>query len=73
MSLVGNWRAIMGPRGMGRRRRPTGDALRKVIETAEWKADLGSTISRRAQFRKDLDKDYADAESVFVELGLAKH
>ena len=53
------------------------NALRKVIETAEWKVDLERNLwvddfETGAQFRKSLDKDYADAKSVFVELGLAK-
>ena len=76
--VVGNWRAIMGPRGMGAAQIAYWEnALRKVIETAEWKADLERNFwvddfATGAQFRKDLDKDYADAKSVFVELGLAK-
>jgi putative tricarboxylic transport membrane protein len=53
------------------------NALRRVIESAEWKADLERNFwvddfATGAQFRRDLDKDYADAKSVFVELGLAK-
>jgi len=52
-------------------------ALRKVTESAEWKADLEKNFwvddfTTGAQFRKDLEKDYADMKAVFVELGLAK-
>jgi putative tricarboxylic transport membrane protein len=76
--VVGNWRAILGPKGMGTAQVTYWEnALRKVIETAEWKADLEKNFwtddfATSAQFRKDLEKDYADAKSVFVELGLAK-
>jgi putative tricarboxylic transport membrane protein len=76
--VVSNWRAILGPRGMGAAQIAYWEnALRKVIETAEWKADLERNLwvddfETGAQFRKSLDKDYADAKSVFVELGLAK-
>jgi len=79
MNLVlGNWRAIMGPRGMAAAQIVYWEnALRKVIEAGEWKADLERNFwvddfATGAQFRKDLEKDYADMKSVFVELGLAK-
>jgi len=76
--VFGPWRAIMGPKGM-----PTAQtaywetALRKVTETAEWKADLEKNFwfddfVTGAQFRKDLDKDYANMKAVLTELGLAK-
>lgn len=76
--VVSNWRAILAPRGMTAVQIAYWEnALRKVIKTAEWKADLERNFwvddfATGAQFRKDLDKDYADAKSVFVELGLAK-
>ena len=73
------WRAIIGPRGMSAAQTAYwANALRKATETAEWKADLEKNIwaddfTTGAQFRKDLDKDYADIKSVLVDLGLAKH
>jgi putative tricarboxylic transport membrane protein len=76
--VLGNWRAIMGPRGMSAAQTAYWEnALRKVIEAAEWKADLEKNFwvddfATGARFRKDLEKDYADTKSVFVELGLAK-
>jgi putative tricarboxylic transport membrane protein len=76
--VVSNWRAILGPKGMAAGQTAYWEnALRKVTETAEWKADLERNFwvddfATSAQFRKDLDKDYADAKAVFVELGLAK-
>ena len=73
-----SWRAIMGPRGMAAAQIDYWEnALRKVTETAEWKADLEKNLwvedfMTGAQFRRSLDKDYADHKSVLVELGLAK-
>jgi putative tricarboxylic transport membrane protein len=74
-----SWRAIMGPRGLASAQVEYWEsALRKVTETAEWKADLEKNLWAEdfmtgAQFRRELDKDYADHKSVLVELGLAKH
>jgi putative tricarboxylic transport membrane protein len=73
-----NWRAILGPRGMAPAQIEYWEnALRKVTETAEWKADLEinhwvDDFMAGAQFRKDLDRSYADHRSLLVELGLAK-
>ena len=76
--VVGNWRAILAPAGMGAAQVAYWEnALRKVIESPEWKADLernfwvGDFVTG-VQLRKDLDKDYADMKSVFLELGLGK-
>lgn len=76
--VVRNWRAIMGPRGMAAAHIDYWEnALRKVTETAEWKADLEKNLwvedfMTGAQFRRDLDKEYAEHKTVLVELGLAK-
>ena len=76
--VFGNWRAIMGPKGMAAAQTAYWEnALKRVTETAEWKADLEKNhrlddFMTGAQFRKELDKDYADHKSVLVELGLAK-
>ena len=53
------------------------DALRKVTETAQWQADLEknlwvSDFVAGAQFRKELEKDYAEMKALLVDLGLAK-
>ena len=53
------------------------NALRKATETAEWKSDLEKTLgvddfAIGAQFRKDLEKDYADTKAVLLDLGMAK-
>ena len=79
MELVfGLPRNIMGPKGMASTRSAYWeDALRKVTETAEWKADLekhlwSDNFVTGAQFRKDLDREYANFQSVLTDLGLAK-
>ena len=76
--VVSNWRAIFGPKAMAAAQIAYWEsALRKVTESAEWKADLEKNFwvddfATGAQFRKDLEKDYADMKAVFVELGMAK-
>jgi putative tricarboxylic transport membrane protein len=76
--VVNNWRAILAPAGLPAAQMAYWEnALRKVVETAEWKADLeknfwAADFATGAQLRKDFDKDYADMRSIFVELGLAK-
>lgn len=76
--VVGRWRAIMGPKGMSAAQIAYWEsALKKVTETAEWKTDLeknfwSDDFVTGAQFRRDLDKDYADTKAVLVDLGLAK-
>ena len=74
----GNWRAIMGPRGLTPAQIATWEAvLRKVVESPEWKEDLAKNywsddFSTGAQLKKDLAQDEAAMRLVLVELGLAK-
>lgn len=76
--VFGTFRAIMGPKGMGAAQVAFWEnTLRKVTETAEWKADIEKNFwlddfVTGPQFRKDLDKEYADMKAVLVDLGLAK-
>jgi putative tricarboxylic transport membrane protein len=76
--VFGNWRAIMGPKGMTAAQTAYWEnALRRASQTAEWKSDLEKNhwvddFATSAQLRKDLDKDYADTKAVLVDLGLAK-
>lgn len=77
--VYGGWRSIMGPKGMTAPQVAYWEnALRKVAQSAEWKAELernywSDDFVTSAQFRKDLDKDYADMKAVLTDLGLAKH
>jgi putative tricarboxylic transport membrane protein len=76
--VTGGWRAIMGPKGLT----PVQvayweDALSRATKVPEWRTDLeknfwSDDFVTSAQFRKDLEKDYADMKAVLVDLGLAK-
>ncbi len=74
----GTFRAIMGPKGMGAAQVAFWEnTLRKVTEAAEWKTDLEKNFwlddfVTGAQFRTDLDKEYADMKAILVDLGMAK-
>ena len=75
---AGSWRGIIGPKGLAPAQVTYWEGvLRKMAETPEWKADLeknywSSDFMPSAQFRKELEKDYAGTKAVLVELGLAK-
>lgn len=76
--VYGGWRAIMGPKGITPAQVAYWEnVLRKATEAPEWKTDLernfwSDDFVPSAQFRKDLEQDYAAMKSVLVELGLAK-
>jgi putative tricarboxylic transport membrane protein len=71
-------RYFIGPKGMAAAQTAYWEnALRKVTETVEWRADLEKNLwsddfVTGAQFRKDLEKDYADNKAVLTDLGLAR-
>ena len=72
------WRAIVGPKGRSAAQVAYWETvLRKATEYPEWKADIeknywSDDFATSAQFRKDLDNDYASMKTVLSELGLAK-
>ena len=74
----GSWRTILGPKGLTPEQVAYWESnLRKVTESAEWKAELeryfwSNYFFSGAALRKNLDKEYADSKAVLVELGLAK-
>jgi putative tricarboxylic transport membrane protein len=74
----GNWRAVMGPKGMTPAQIARWEGvLRQVVQTPEWKADLENNFWTNDftvgnAFKQDLEKDYAAMKAVLVELGLAK-
>lgn len=76
--VYGGWRAIMGPKGITPAQVAYWEnVLQKATEVPEWKTDLernfwSDDFVPSAQFRKDLEQDYAAMKSVLVELGLAK-
>lgn len=76
--VYGSWRTIFGPKGLSPEHLAYWEnALRKVSETAEWKAELdrycwSDYFVTGAALRKNLDKEYADMKSVLIELGLVR-
>jgi putative tricarboxylic transport membrane protein len=76
--VFGGWRAILAPKGLTPAQVAYWESvLRKATQAPEWKADIeknfwSDDFVTGEQFRKDLDKDYADMRAVLVDLGLAK-
>jgi len=76
--VFSGWRAVLAPRGLTPAQ--VGfweDALRKATASPEWKADVeknywSDDFAGSAQFRKELDAEYAAMSAVMAELGLAK-
>jgi putative tricarboxylic transport membrane protein len=74
----GNWRAVMGPKGMTPAQVTRWEGvLRQVVQSPDWQTDLEKNFWTNdftvgEAFRKDLDKDYAAMKAVLVEIGLAK-
>lgn len=76
--VSGSWRGIFGPKGLTPPQIAYWEnALRRVAETPEWKADLETNFWQHhfvtgAALKKELDQEYADDKAVLVDLGLAK-
>jgi len=76
--VYGSWRSVVGPKGLtGEQVAFWENALRKVVESADWKAELernywGDFFMTGAEFRKTIDSEYRAMKGVLVELGLAK-
>ncbi|MGH8634100.1 MAG: tripartite tricarboxylate transporter substrate binding protein [Burkholderiales bacterium] len=76
--VFGGWRAIMGPKGLSAAQVAYWEGvLRKATQVPEWRTDLENNywsddFVTSQQFRKDLEKDYAEMKAVLIELGLAK-
>ena len=76
--VYGSWRSIVGPKGL----RPEHvtfweNALRKVVDSADWKAELernywGDFFMTGADLRATIDREYKAMKGVLVDLGLAK-
>jgi putative tricarboxylic transport membrane protein len=77
-AVMGGWRSIVGPRGLSAEQVAYWEGvLRKATATKEWKDDLqknywADDFVTSAQFRKDLENDYANMKAVMVDLGLVK-
>ena len=76
--VFGGWRSIVGPKGITPPQVAYWEGvLRKATQAPDWKAGIeknywSDDFVTSVQFRKDLEKDYADMKAVLVELGLAK-
>ena len=76
--VYGSSRSVVGPKGLtGEQVAFWENALRKVVESADWKAELernywGDFFMTGAEFRKKIDSEYRAMKGVLVELGLAK-
>jgi putative tricarboxylic transport membrane protein len=76
--VYGSWRSAVGPKGLTPEQVAFWEnALRKVVESPDWKAELernywGDFFQTGAEFRKTIDSEYRAMKGVLVELGLAK-
>lgn len=76
--VFGGWRSVMGAKSMTAAQVAYWEGvLHRISETPEWKADLeknfwADDFATSAQFRKDLEREYAAMKAVLTELGLAK-
>jgi putative tricarboxylic transport membrane protein len=76
--VYGSWRSVVGPKGLAPEQVTFWEnALRKVIESADWKAELernywGDFFMTGAEFRKTIDREYREMKGMLVDLGLAK-
>jgi len=76
--VFGGWRAIMGPKGISAAQVAYWEGvLAKATQVPEWREDLernfwADDFVTSAQFRKDLEKDYAEMKAVLTDLGMAK-
>jgi putative tricarboxylic transport membrane protein len=76
--VYGSWRSVVAPRGITAEQRTFWEiALRKVVESPDWKAELernywGDFFQTGPEFRKTIDSEYRAMKGVLVELGLAK-
>ena len=76
--VSGGWRAIMGPKGLTPAQIGYWEGvLSKATKVPEWRDDLeknfwSDDFVTSNQFRKDLEKDYAEMKGVLADLGMAK-
>jgi putative tricarboxylic transport membrane protein len=76
--VYGSWRVILAPKGIAPEQAAYWEnALRRVNDTAEWKAELeryywSDFFATGAALRNHLEKEYAETKAVLSELGLVK-
>ena len=76
--VYGNWRGIFAPKGLSPAQVAYWEnALRRMAETPEWKADLEKSYWTEnfvtgAPLHKEIEQDYTYLKTTLVDLGLAK-
>jgi putative tricarboxylic transport membrane protein len=76
--VSGSWGGVFGPRNLPPAQLAFWeDAMRQVAQNPGWKHDLDRNywlddFAVGAQFRKELEKDYAETRKVMVDVGLVK-
>ena len=76
--VYGNWRAIYAPKGLATAQvRYWEDALRKMSDTPEWRADLEKNYWTPVfvvgnELRAEIEREHNYLKTVLTELGLAK-
>ena len=76
--VAGSWRGIVASKGIGPAQVAYWEqALRRMAEAAEWKADLErnywfNDYKSSAEFRKELEEDYGEMKAALVDVGLVK-
>jgi putative tricarboxylic transport membrane protein len=76
--VYGSWRSILGPKGLTAPQVAFWEgALRKVVESADWKGELeknywGDFFQTGGAMKKTFEDEYKEMKAVLVELGLAK-
>ncbi|HUP93739.1 MAG TPA: tripartite tricarboxylate transporter substrate binding protein [Burkholderiales bacterium] len=77
-AVVTNWRMMIGPKGMSEAQIAYWDeALRRLVESEEWKKELEanawrSEYMRSAEARKFVEREHVELRAFLVDLGLAK-
>ncbi|MGH8637073.1 MAG: tripartite tricarboxylate transporter substrate binding protein [Burkholderiales bacterium] len=76
--VYGSWRTILAPKGVTREQVAFWEgALRKVVESADWKAELernywGDFFQTGPELQATIDREYKAMKAVLIDLGLAK-
>lgn len=76
--VYGSWRSIVAPKGITPEQVTFWEnALRKVVESADWKAELarnywGDFFQTGLELQATIDREYKAMKGVLIELGLAK-
>lgn len=76
--VSGSWGGVFGPRNLSAAQVAFWEeAMRQMSQNPGWKADLEKNywledFAVGAQFRKELEKDYADNKRILQDVGLAK-